>query len=183
VNSGKARGISLVQVVFALFLTGVFMAITARLFSGYSTYMRHAQVKDHQFEVARHALAMLTRELSESLQTTIAPNRVTISKRDPSKLLPPPPASPAGIRLDYDPKVASQRYQLNVRYELDARELKRTTGSLFTPGGVQTQVLATDLDGFSVTQTGRRYQVVITLIQKQRVVVLQDEAYHWRDVP
>lgn len=183
----RNRGFNLAQLLFALFLAGVFMAVTARLFTGYSAASVHLRIKDQQLQLTQHILKQICGELSESYLTTFRSGpsaELRIDKRDPSGPIPPPPHPTAPIPLTYEPN--SSRHNLSVRYRLNSAELSRQAlKSPFVPGGGPgtIQRLADDIDGFTVTETGRRFEVSLTVLQNTRVVVLRSHAFRWRDAP
>ena len=164
----EARGLALAQLLFALFLASVVLLVTARLFRGYAEVTEHFERKDREYEMARHVLHRMAGEISESYTVTIAADQVTLTKKDPTVAVPP-----ASFDSSYDPQADA----ITVTYRLDSsdnRLLRQTSEG--------DRVLAEEVSGFSVTQTGRRFDLRLTLTNGPHVSIWETSAYQWTEL-
>lgn len=156
------RGLSLVEVMICMLLVGIVLAVTARLFTGYSTALRHSNDKNRELEVLRSTLERLGSELSQATEVIQGADSVEFQRITPGAAIPSP----------LEPGWSPRSRLTKVRYSLEGTDLIRSVSS-------NRLVAATGINGFFVEVKEYGYLVRISVLEEKLVRTLSTRAYRW----
>lgn len=145
-----------------MLVIGIVLAVTARLFTGYSTALRHSDDKNRELEVLRSTLERLGSELSQATEVVQGVDSVEFQRITPGAAIPSP------LEAGWSPRSRLTR----VRYSLEGTDLIRSVGS-------HKLVVATGINGFLVEIKEYGYIVRISVLEEKIVRTLSTRAYRW----
>jgi type II secretory pathway pseudopilin PulG len=177
----RAKGFSLIEIVFVLALTSAILYAVALLTQRTLGSLNFLQKKSESIQSATLGCERLTSEMREAITQPSQGNSTSFVKVRPSAppalgIAPPPPAPPvpapppAGAPVDAHlwPRTYPGGVRLTIQYAVNGENLERSVT------GDPTTVVATSLNDFQVSKvagTDRSFRVDLSVVEQKRVAI------------